>query len=313
MYHIVYSTSNAYAPYCLTSICSLLEHNRKLKELHFHILSNNIDDDMRNKFSNICETFGAKIEFYDIEKYIKQLTNNEQKLKFNPSSFVRVFLPEILPLSIEKALYLDSDTYINSSIDDLYNININNYPCAMCFDQPIYESLLQDALLKRNSPYFNAGVILMNLRYWRNNHVVSKIVDFYYVNNCNFALDDQSVINGVLSSDILPLDYKYNAMCWIFFWSYKKFCSRTSTIGKMTKKIYLKAKKHPVIVHFNGPNIPRPWEKWCCHPYKNVYRKTLKKYHENLTIKKSSKKTNILIFQYLKHKSIDKIEQIINH
>lgn len=232
------------------------------------------------------------------------------KLNFNPSSFLRIFIPQIVP-GIDKALFIDSDTYVCNGIKELYDIGIDNYYCAMSYNMPIYRDMLQEAQMNLNDGYYNAGIILLNLKAWREDEIQKKILKFYYDNGGNFPTDDQSVINAIVASKTFTLPYKYNAMIGTFYWSYYKFCKINTEVGNKTKSEYLEAKHKPVIVHFNGPGV-RPWEKFCAHPFTSKYRKLLLEVNLEYLLGQSGKGIGYDVCQYLKHKVIDRIECSFN-
>ena len=100
-------------------------------------------------------------------------------------------------------------------------------------------------------------------------------------------------------------------MNWIFYWSYTKFCAHNIPIARRTEKEYLEAKNRPVIVHFNGPGLVRPWQLWCSHPYRRIYRKKLKQNNQGYKIQQKGD-TKRLITQFIKHAIFDRIECFIH-
>lgn len=309
MYNIIYSSSNEYSPYMMTSIYSLLRNNRDLKDVHFYILSNDIQEQNKEKLQRICSEYSAKAVFIDCSTVISQIVSGGT-LNFNPSSFVRIFIPQLLP-DLDKALFIDSDTYINYGIKELYDTDISDYLCAMSYNQPIYRAMLEEASLDEESGYFNAGIILLNLTAWKKNDIQNKILKYYYDHGGNFPTDDQSIINAIVSKESLILPYKYNAMIGNFYWSYKKFCAINTQIGCKTRKEFEEAAKNPVIIHFNGPGV-RPWEKFCGHPYTKIYRRDLLNINPDYHIKMPKGSKLKVYAQYFKHILLDKIECAIN-
>ena len=220
MINIIYSSSNQYFPYCLTSMYSLLENNSELTDVHFYVLSNNICDTNKERMRTVCYAHNASLTFIETEDIKKSIIASGAKLNFNISSFLRIFIPTLLP-SLDKALFIDSDTLIQNGIKELYETDIENYACGMVYNQPIYKEFLTESKLDATDGYYNAGVILLNLKYWRHNNIQSKILDFYYSGGGNFGTDDQSVINAVVARLTLRLPYKYNAMVVIMYCSFK--------------------------------------------------------------------------------------------
>ncbi len=176
---------------------------------------------------------------------------------------------------------------------------------------PIYSEMQKEAGLSADQGYYNAGIILLNLKAWREQRVQERILDYYYINGGSFPTDDQSVINAIVSKQTLTLDYKYNAMIGTFYWSYKKFCQINQIAGIKTKYEYDNASVHPVIVHFNGPGV-RPWEKWCAHPYSKKFRECMFRMNPDIALSVSSKGIKYSVAQYIKHKVFDSVERIVN-
>lgn len=250
----------------------------------------------------------ATLHVIDIIEFKDKIGQLGIKLEFNISSALRLFIAELLP-DVDKVLFIDSDTYISCGLVELYNTNLGDYPCAMVLDQPICGDLLNECDLDDNSPYYNAGVILINLKYWREHGLQDKLISCYTTRK-HFSVDDQGVINTVLSKHTLRLPYKYNAMKIIFSSNYKRFCNANVQVGFATRDEFLEAKNHPVIVHFNGPAI-RPWMRWCGHPYTKHFRKCLLENFPKfkLWIPKQSK--SFLIRQYIWNRFISRLYSYI--
>lgn len=85
-------------------------------------------------------------------------------------------------------------------------------------------------------------------------------------------------------------------------------------VGKKTKEEFYEAQNNPVIVHFNGPNHVRPWEKWCSHPYTRKYRKALYTNFPDFSLMSGSTKhpKRFVVFQFFWHNIKDNIEKTIN-
>lgn len=73
MFNFIYSSSNIYAPYCLTSMSSLLKNNSDLRECRFYILSNDISSAMRDKMELLCRQFNAKLQIIDCNPVIRSI------------------------------------------------------------------------------------------------------------------------------------------------------------------------------------------------------------------------------------------------
>lgn len=181
----------------------------------------------------------------------------------------------------------------------------------MSCNMPIYKEMQMEAGLCTDDAYYNAGIILINLKYWRANKIQKKILDYYYSNGGNFPTDDQSVINALVAKDTMRLHYKFNMMIVGFYCSYKKFSSINLRAGICSKEEYMEAQKNPTIIHFNGPGV-RPWEQFCGHPYTKLYRDVLFSLYPEFRLKMPRSGKVKLYAQYFKHKVIDRLEILLN-
>lgn len=96
---------------------------------------------------------------------------------WSPVIFYRLFSQLIFP-HLDKILYLDSDTLVQTDILDVYNTDISEYACAGTHDvapdhlenDPNGKILreFKEKYLKHNL-YINSGVLLLNLGYLREN------------------------------------------------------------------------------------------------------------------------------------------------
>lgn len=80
MFNFIYSSSNMYAPYCLTSMSSLLKNNPDLRECCFYILSNDISAAMRDKMELLCRKFNVKLQIIDCNPVIRSIFEGGENL-----------------------------------------------------------------------------------------------------------------------------------------------------------------------------------------------------------------------------------------
>lgn len=73
MYNFIYSSSDIYAPYCLTSMSSLLKNNPNLSECRFYVLSNNISSAMRDRMKSLCGSYQAELHVVDCNLVIDSI------------------------------------------------------------------------------------------------------------------------------------------------------------------------------------------------------------------------------------------------
>lgn len=270
---IVVASDEGYVVHMLTLICSICENNKD-EEINIHIFDGGIKkesysyvDNLKKKYNNL-NTYSYRITDEIIEKKIGCRLSNDRSL----TTYARIFIPELLHLNINKALYLDVDAIVLRELRTLFNRNTNNKPLAGVLDVNPYKR--REAVgLNKDDAYINAGMILWNLDKCREIDLVNQFRKFLIDRNGNIDAMDQGTINGTLKGSIDVLPPKYNAMTPFF----QKNADVLKQMGGWNKYYNQSeiddALKNPVFVHFTPNMTTRPWVENCKHPLKDEYWK----------------------------------------
>ena len=108
--------------------------------------------------------------------------------------------------------------------------------------------------LPGEEPYFNSGVLMINLKKWDEENVSDKCIDAIHRNNNKLVMDDQDALNGILYKKWGVLDPRWNVQ---LNWMENK--NKTFKIEKLVHNIEInKIMKNPAITHYNVKK--KPWE-----------------------------------------------------
>ena len=234
--------------------------------IDFHVLVDESvqekeQQDLRDTINNFE---GKRAVFYSL-KSMTTLNFPLVKKHLTRAAYYRLFLSDILPSAIEKVLYLDGDIIVRHSLLPLWNIDLTNYAVGIVMDVLDGDIKIYNRLrYPYQKGYFNSGVLLINLKYWRDNQIVKEFVE--YLNNFpeRILQEDQDVMNVVLQEKKLMLPVKYNLQTAFLrkdpSWDYWKHESEV----KM-------GIEDPVIVHFTSK-----WKPWFAdlkfpHPYRSTF------------------------------------------
>ena len=207
----------------------------------------------------------AILLFYTVNKKNDNLPSIGNRHGLTYATYYRLFLTDILPESIDKVLYLDGDMIVRHSLLPLWNTDLTGYAVAAVNDS-LHTDIHYDTRLEYplDKGYFNAGVLLINLRYWRKNNIPQRLIDFMESYHDVLTFHDQDILNGVLWNQKVSLPIKYNLVSGYL---YKRFSLNT----RKDKQEIMEARKDPVIVHF-AANF-KPWESYIRypHPFCNIF------------------------------------------
>ena len=264
---IVICTDNNYVMPAGVLICSICENNMAEK-INFHII---IDDafieESRQSLSEVVQSYSHEIYFHRIER--NQFSSFPIGLKgqsrhLTLAAYYRLFLGNILPSTTRKVLYLDCDIIVRQNLLELWNTDIEEYAIGYVADQN--EGLISFYnLLKypQNLGYFNSGVLLINLDYWRNHNLLEEYLEFLKNYPERALTFDQDVLNYVLRNRKKRLPLKYNVQ--------SGFLCKIVNISWEYEDELEEAINSPCIIHYVDPM--KPWIKGCDHPYKSEFFK----------------------------------------
>lgn len=203
--NIALCTDENFSIPALVCITSIFENNRG-EECHIYILTDGLSDKANAKFSLLAQIYNQSIEVMTIDKHrFDGLTVSE---RYPVSMYYRFLLPEMLP-NEDTALYLDCDIIVRHSLKELFSIDMNDYALGAVVSQSCdWVKWYND--YKLTTPFFNSGVLLMNLDFWRKNNTFETLVKWVADNPGGLWLPDQSALNKVLEGKVKYLNYTYN-------------------------------------------------------------------------------------------------------
>lgn len=259
--NIALCTDEKFSYPCGVCVTSILENNKN-EECNIYILTNHITENTLSKFKELSLEYRQKIEIITIDH--KLFDGLRVSAVFPKSIYYRFLLPELI--KEDKVLYLDCDIIVTENIRALWDTDLTGYACAAVEDQSGDDITIHNRI-GQYTDYFNSGVLLMNLEYWRSNKISRKLIDFIYENPETCLFPDQDAMNIILNGKVIFLDYKYNYQ-ELFYWDRNLLCLHKSKWGKLK---YNEAGIPPTIVHYSTSS--KPWNKGCKHPLQNLFIK----------------------------------------
>lgn len=243
---IVFGIDRKFIVPCGVMLTSLMKTNKNAS-FSFHIV-HNMEETLPD-FAYLLKKIKDKGHTYflytvDVAKLKGLPLSNHASL----ANYFRLLFSEILPVTLQKVLYFDSDLVFIGAIDKLWNIDISNYLVAAVEQQGYDHSYLG---IEKSAPYFNSGVMLINLDAWRENQVSTNAFEFIKQNESKIKYWDQDVFNVLFEGKWLKLDRMWNHL-------------DVQELGESK------------VVHFAGKH--KPWNAHCRHPYKALYFRYLKMY-----------------------------------
>ncbi len=269
----MYLCDNNYAYIAGISIISLLDNNKDAAEISIYIVEDGVDEENKLKLREIVDKYQRHITFIH-KPSLKPLLGEKIELHWwIENVFSRVFLQEVFKdyPELERIIYIDCDTLVLGRISDLWSIELEDYIAAgVCEAMGDYHK--KAIGLKPEANYFNAGMFLINLSKWRSCNIDKKASDFVQAHDGKLEYADESVINGVLSSEIMRLNPKYNVTSLTIYFNEKELKRYRKSFFTHSEEERKEALNDPRIIHFTSTYVDnRPWVEGCHHPFKDKW------------------------------------------
>lgn len=269
--NIVYTFNDKFVPQVAASICSICENNRS-EQITFYLIVDDLTKDNQHKLTDFIKSYNQELEIIQIGDIREHFDFNFDTTGWNPVIVTRLLLDRFLPKKVKKVLYLDGDTIVRDNLSDLYNINMHGAVIGAGIE-PTVNQKHKDTLLDTKSFYYNSGVLLIDLRKWRSEHISKKLTDYYRAHGGKLLAPDQDAINGTLEGKIYTLPPKYNFFNIYNQYTYNFIRKLVSPIEYFSKSEYNESLQNPVIIHYLGEE--RPWRAGSTHKYRSDYKKYL--------------------------------------
>lgn len=254
--NVLYGLDNNFVAQTATSMLSLCLNNKKAKNINFYLFSCGVSDENKLKLKNMIKKQKRGIKFIEIENIDEYFDFKFDVTGWPKVTLSRLLMDKLLPKNIDKILYIDGDTVVRDSIENLWNIDMHNTIIAASIE-PTVSKERKTKLEMNNKPYCNAGVMLVNLNLWRKMHATQIIFDFYKKFDGNLFACDQDAINGALKDYTKIISPKYNYFNVFDQYPYYFLRANVKPAKYISKDEFKKARKNPTIIHFLGEE--RPW------------------------------------------------------
>jgi lipopolysaccharide biosynthesis glycosyltransferase len=183
--------------------------NGNIPHVEFLVLG----DGLSQKDKHNIEVAAARaVTFIDMtDEMIGKVRRLRTTSYWSRATYGRLILPELLDPRYERLVYLDADTIVKQDISHLFEMPLTD---ALMAAVPIKQT---DFLAKRNemlkrdrdTPYFNAGVLAVNLKRWNEEGLTQKAFELLATHQFEFL--DQDVLNVLATDRLAALDWRWNA------------------------------------------------------------------------------------------------------
>ena len=210
---IFWACDNDFVKYTVVSLQSVIANASKEFRYKTHILHTDIEPEMQDRIKTMCEEH-FEICFVDVKTYLDTVSDRLPiRDYYSKTTYYRMFIAEMFP-EYDKALYIDSDTIVLGDLAELYHKDLKDCYVGAAHEQvmvqtPVYGEYAEKVLGIDRNHYFNAGLLLINCKAFRENHILEQFVAL--LEEYTFVVtQDEDYLNLLCKDKVLWLEQQWN-------------------------------------------------------------------------------------------------------
>ncbi|XP_040999464.1 probable galacturonosyltransferase-like 1 [Juglans microcarpa x Juglans regia] len=224
--HVAMTLDAAYLRGSMAAILSVLQHSSCPENIIFHFVSSSSASSnlLSTTISNSFPYLKLRVYAFDYSAVSGLISTSIRAALDCPLNYARNYLANILPLSVRRVVYLDSDLVLVDDVAKLAatplgdravlaapeycNANFTSYFTPTFWSNPS----LSMTFAGRDACYFNTGVMVIDLQRWRAGDYTTKIVDWMELQKRMriYELGSLPPFLLVFAGNIAPVDHKWN-------------------------------------------------------------------------------------------------------
>ena len=272
--HVTCACNAGYIMPMCAMLSSLVDHFDPERALGIHILCSDATRQQRKDVEESVRLARPDSKLISVHWYDVNLPKFavKQTRGHTLDVFSRYYAPYLLPENIERALYLDGDIILQADISELFDstagspallhaIQSLTIPWVSCPDG-VFD--WKELGIPEKAPYFNSGVMLMNLKLWRERDITKQLTEYVDSKGPQINEADQGALNALLWNEWVPLDQHWNAHSSLHVAE-----NRLQT--GLSEEEWKHLRLHPKLIHYTADK--KPWTKGVVFPrYSYFYR-----------------------------------------
>lgn len=265
---IVFPTDANYWPHVATAIKSLfVQSHFPLPDIY--VFYDQEKSQWIRKLNRLAKVHKQTIHFRRFGLELLKDIKINKRLGF--ATYFRIYLPDLLE-KYKYILYLDSDLIATSDISSIFSQHPTGSHCIAARTALKVELIHHNERFGRrlDTPYFNAGVLLIDAVRWRERKCTDAIKRILIESPDLCIYADQDALNLFFDGNFQELPYQYNVT--------RRFYEEQNDYSYPGEEILIReAAKAPILVHFSGPS--KPWHLHNKHPFRHRYRSLRGSFH----------------------------------
>lgn len=251
--NIAIAVNKPYVKYAYVMLTSLCQHQKEA--LDIYVLHHDLTSGDQSLFTPLSTQYQISFHFIYVPDHLLPPAEVLNANSWGIETYFRLLLVDLLPSSLDRALYIDADMIINQPLNEFYYCDLKNAKLAACRDftgTPPFADYRQELfadLISPNFIYFNAGLTLFHLDALRPTYNFAYYMDIAKKLDYKIQFPDQDLLNYCHCNEVLLFDEnKYN------LYARRAFTDLGATLQSV--------KENTHVIHFA---TSKPWSGNCFH------------------------------------------------
>jgi lipopolysaccharide biosynthesis glycosyltransferase len=236
---------------------SIIRHRPADRALDFYVVDAGLSTDTRARLTRSWQSDGVTVHWVLLDR--STLAEAGVDVPGSPASAIALTIDRLLPEHVRRVLYLDADMLVVKNLAPVWDAELGGMPLAAVQDTMIHfiqsDSFAPESIDPQGrSPYFNAGMLLIDLESWRREGLFERARELRRRWAHRMWGIDQQPLNWALECRWTRLPLAWNRMTHIL-----DIPSHRCTPFDAAE--FDEAIRDPRIVHFSGGS--KPWRTRC--------------------------------------------------
>ncbi|KAK1275362.1 putative galacturonosyltransferase-like 3 [Acorus gramineus] len=195
--HIAMTLDTTYLRGSVAGVLSVLQHATCPENLVFHFLASSPRrSDLRRTVLSSFPNLSFLIHRFDASLVRGMISASVRRALDQPLNYARIYLADLLPRSVRRIIYFDSDLIVVDDVAKLWRIDLGPHVlgapeyCHANFTPYFTDRFWSDARFarafeggprRRRPCYFNTGVMVIDLERWREGRFTERLEEWMRV------------------------------------------------------------------------------------------------------------------------------------
>lgn len=277
---VVFTADENFALPLAVTMYSMLANLRGTEEIDVFILHPSLSEATKDRLRTVAKQAETRARLFfiavDAEKHFGDL-DLQYYNRFTETIYFRLLIGSLIPPTYEKLLYLDCDLVVEDNVLELWSVDMEGQLLLASQERTVScskhgVSRWKELGLDPDEPYFNSGVMLIDMEKWRAKNAGAQILDYLqqYGDSLNVR-GNQEGFNAVLAGQWKQLPYRWNVLHYYYDPSLFDFFGHPV----LSEEELSEVTQSPGIIHFTDG--PKPWQPGCTHPARDRFYYYLKR------------------------------------